>query len=210
MIILDIDDTIAHLWSTKEKPFKPIDPDDLVEFFRLLKNEDVFALTNRPPSQMGIASAFFSGKFHIMESGGSAWLPVENKLVINPKYINYLPMRKQIVNEVNEQEEYGQKQVAICFLNKNANIESIKDYPVDIKQGDGLDVFPKGMTKKDGCKFFEKLYKKYYKEIDWSEAIFFGDSQSDIPAINYIKSKGGRGYIVKNIKDIIKILKNEN
>ena len=129
IIILDLDDTIAPLWPSPGHPFEPIKTEILEEFYRLAQKLKLqtFALTNRPPAQMGIASAFFSGKFHLTESGGTAWIPQENRFIVNPHFKKFLSERarivKDIVKEIGEldplagkyMEEIGQKQIVVTI-----------------------------------------------------------------------------------------------
>lgn len=212
-----------------DRPFQPIKAEILEKFYKLAKNIrlEIIALTNRPPAQLGVASAFLSGKFHLTESGGTAWVPQENRFIVNPHFKKFLSQKvrimKEIVEEIGEldplvgkyMEEAGQKQIVITIapIPPNTDISELpeklskrlKKYKVEFKPGGGFDVFPRGMTKKDGCLWLEKLYQKYYqKSLNWHRVIYLGDSSTDLPAMEYIIGLGGAAAVVGNAKDEVK------
>ncbi len=234
IVFLDLDDCLlGPIWPTPDRPRRPVNRAVASEIIALLHRYSVSAhfLTNRPPGQLAPLAQFIGGpaRYHMAESGLSAWIPDQNTGWINPRYEDFARrIRPQIIARLSERfglapegpvvEELGTRLVSVTVFplgGTRADVhrlaeqvrELLADLPVDVKVGKGVDISPAGASKLDACIWAEELHRRLHGEkLDWARVLYVDDSTTALKAAAYIAERGGTVAAVANAADELKRL----
>ncbi|MBC7287783.1 MAG: hypothetical protein H5T86_07015, partial [Armatimonadetes bacterium] len=161
LVFLDIDDCLAGtIWPLADRPRQPVDRAVLAEILSECQRAcmAVHLLTNRPPGQLAVLGHLIGGpaRYHFAESGLSAWLPDENRAIVNPDYQDFADrVRQEVVQRLSILglswrgpivEEFGTRLVTVTVFPLNGSSGDVErlvatvrdllaDLPVVIKQG---------------------------------------------------------------------------
>lgn len=226
ILFLDLDDCGAGcIWPSPDRPRCPIDRRVFAQLLDELGRHDVAVhfLTNRPPAQLALTGHILGGPalYHFAESGMSAWLPDENRAIVNPAFDHFASVvRPEIMSRLRREiglswrgpvvEEFGDRLVTVtvfpldCTGDAVASLTAhvrnlLADLPVEVRQGKGADIMPAGATKLAGCLWAEDLHPRLHgRPIDWRKVLYVEDSVTGLEAARYIAAHGGTLAAVAN------------
>ncbi len=226
VLLLDIDDCLAGpIWPLADRPRRPVDRTVVGQLMAECERAGVSVhfLTNRPPGQLPVLAQLFGGPalYHFAESGLSAWLPDQNRAIVNPEYEDFA---EQVLPEVLQRlraefspswrgpivEEFGTRLVTVTLVPLGASTAAVDELvervrgvleglPVSVRRGKGVDVAPAGASKECGCRWAEKLHPALHKvPLDWTSVLYVEDSTTGLEAARYISQRGGQVAAVAN------------
>ncbi len=226
ILYLDLDDcALGCIWPSVDKPRCPIDRRVFAQFVDELGRHDVSVhfLTNRPPAQLALAGHILGGPalYQFAESGMSAWLPEENRAIVNPAFETFAAeVRPEIMARLEREiglswrgpvvEEFGDRLVTATIFPLDCTLDAVTtltqrvrellaDLPVEVRQGKGADIMPAGATKLAGCLWAEELHPRLHgAPIHWPSVLYLEDSVTGLEAARYIAAHGGKVGAVAN------------
>ena len=232
VLLLDIDDCLAGpIWPLADRPRRPVDRTVIGQLLAECEraNISIHFLTNRPPGQLPVLAQIFGGaaRYHFAESGLSAWLPDENRAIVNPRYVEFA---ETVVPEVRRRleeafspswrgpmvDEFGTRLVTMTLVPLGAASadvaslvhkvsEILAGLPVAVRQGKGVDIMPEGATKECGCQWAEELHPRLHGEpLNWADVLYVEDSTTGLEAARYIAERGGMAAAVANAAEAFK------
>lgn len=194
-LLLDMDECGAGMvWPSPERPWKPASQAVWAEILALCGEHEVriHPLSNRPPGQMPLVTAILGGgaNWAISESGGSAYIPALNTLVVNPLYSDFTRhTRPEIVRRLVQRFspspdgpyvlELGDKQVQTCIFPRAdlpASTPGVLDQPeletqvralladipgLEVRIAGGIDVFPCALSKRQAVEWIPDLHARF-------------------------------------------------
>ncbi len=225
-LFLDLDDcALGPIWPFADRARVPLDRRAFGEMLLECERAGVSAhlLTNRPPGQLAPIGHVVGGpaRYHLAESGLSAWLPDENRAVVNPDYQAFArDVRPEVVALVKDRlevslsgpvvEEYGNRLVTYTVFPLAGGREQVAElverlgeglagYPVDVRQGKGVDIMPSGADKVIGCRWAEHLHPELQGgALEWAGVLYVEDSTTGLVAARYVLERGGQVAAVAN------------
>ena len=232
VLLLDIDDCLAGpIWPLSDRPRRPVDRAVAGQILTECERAGVSIhfLTNRPPGQLPVLAQIFGGpaKYHFAESGLTAWLPDENRAIVNPSYEDFAD---QVIPEIRRRlsgafslswrgpmiEEFGTRLVTMTLVPLRAASaevaalvnevhEILSGLPVTVRQGKGVDIMPAGATKECGCRWAEELHPLLHGEpLNWPDVLYVEDSTTGLEAARYVAERGGTVAAVANASPVFK------
>jgi hydroxymethylpyrimidine pyrophosphatase-like HAD family hydrolase len=225
-VFLDLDDcVVGRIWPLADRPRQPIDREVFGQFLTTCHRAgvSVHLLTNRPPAQLPVIGHIIGGaaRYHLAESGLSAWLPDQNRAIVNPEYQDFAQrVIPELVALLRERlaispdgpviEEYGERLVTYTIFPLNggeadvaALLHQVHDilegFPVEMRHGKGVDIMPAGANKAAGCRWAEELHPHFQGEpLYWRNVLYIEDSTTGAEAARYIFGHGGQVAAVAN------------
>lgn len=226
IVLLDLDDCAAGaIWPSVDRPRRPINRFVFAELLSqcAARGASVHLLTNRPPGQLAVVAHILGGpaRYHLAESGLSAWLPDANRAVVHPNYTDFARhILPEVVGRLRSRfgldweapviEEFGTRLATVTVFpldSSEAEVralceccsELLADLPVEVRQGKGVDIGPAGVTKALGCRWAEELHPALHGEpLDWTQVLYVEDSLAGLEAAQYVAAKGGTVAAVAN------------
>lgn len=226
IVFLDLDDCFAGpIWPFPDRPRRPVDRAVVGAFLAEAERASlsVHLLTNRPAGQLPPLSQIVGGpaRYHLAESGLAAWLPDENRAIVNSAYSDFASrIRPEVMRRLREHlafapggrviEEIGTRLVSVTVFplgGGRAEVQALcervrrllSDLPVQVRQGKGVDIMPAGAGKSVGCQWAETLHEEVQGEpLDWSRVLYIEDSVTGSEAACYIFDRGGMVAAVAN------------
>lgn len=229
LLFLDLDDCAAgSIWPFADRPRQPLNREAFAKLMAECEQArvGVHLLTNRPPAQLAVIGHIVGGpaRYHLAESGCSAWLPDENRVIINPQCRAFAEeVRPDMVALLRDRlavgldgpilEEYGNRLVTYTVFPLQGGHEQVAGlvgqvrellagYPVDVRQGKGVDVMPAGMDKVLGCWWAERLHPHLQgSSLDWTTVLYVEDSMTGARAAQYVMEQSGQVAAVANAQE---------
>jgi len=239
VLLLDLDDcSVGPIWPFPDRPRRPVDRQAFGKLLTALEKArvSVHLLTNRPPGQLPVIAQIVGGpaRYHLAESGLSAWLPDENRAIVNPRYREFATgVRGEMLALLRQHldlspdgpilEEYGDRLVTYTVFPLGGDHEAVAalvtqvrellgrgGFDVDVRQGKGVDIMPAGANKLEGCHWAEKLHPELQgEELKWSDVLYVEDSTTGLQAARYVLDQGGQVAVVSNGAEELKALVQE-
>lgn len=226
VVFLDLDDCAAGaIWPSVDRPRQPLNRAVLAALLSELESSSasVHLLTNRPPGQLAVVAHMLGGpaRYHLAESGLSAWLPDENRAILHPAYRDFArDVLPEVLRRLRDDfslgwdasliEEFGTRLATVTVFPRasgEAEVQALcqrcrellADLPVDVRQGKGVDILPAGVTKELGTRWAEELHRSLQGEpLDWARVLYVEDSLTGLEAARYISAHGGTVAAVAN------------
>jgi hypothetical protein len=226
VLLLDLDECGAGaIWPTLDRPRRPADRALVAQLLSECAQAQVAIhfLTNRPPGQLAVAAQLLGGaaRYHLAESGLSAWLPDENRAVVNPAYEGFAAqVRPEVMARLSQAlglswrgpivEEFGTRLVTVTIFPLQADQQAMQalaataqqllaGLPVEVRVGKGVDIMPAGANKAVGCQWAEQLHPRYQgRQLDWTKVLYVEDSATGLEAAHYVAARGGMVAAVAN------------
>ncbi len=223
VLLVDLDDCLmGALWPSMNRPYSPVSRRVLARFLNTTADHaiEIIPLTNRPPAQLAVAASILGTRLCLTESGSSIWCPEHNVYRINPRYMDYATtVRPRIMAAIAARipldvagpyfEEAGNKQCLVCVVlsphavatgtalpvPKLAEIlhNDLASLPVTVKEGGGVDIVPRGLTKEVALEWLVQLFPEFYGEhdLDWRRVLYVDDNMP-LGVARHVTRRGGR------------------
>ena len=237
VVLLDLDDCVAGaIWPFSSRPRKPVDRAIIGALLQEIERSGlcVHLLTNRPPGQLPVIGHIMGGpaRYHLAESGLSAWLPDENRAIVHPQFVEFAEhVRPRVIERLRAHlqispdgpivEEFGTRLVSLTVFPLHGDVGQIQqlcerirrlldDLPVEVRVGKGVDIAPAGTDKVVGCKWAEVLHPDLQgAQLNWHEVLYIEDSTTGLRAAKYILERGGMVAAVANAAPELKEIVNQ-
>lgn len=215
-IIVDLDRTFGINRAFERKPGEDTLEHntrllDLLKIVGVGAQRTLIFLTARGVEQLPLLVSFMhAGRFNIGESGAAAFDSAKNTIVRNPRFSEYRRAIHYITKAFYKRfgfDAYGlEPGVLSCIrverYSPDVDMGPIKEFFDQVgdmygatfvagEHGDCIDFKPAITSKEHGITFLAKLHEQAGTPIDFSKALWLGDSKTDIPAAEYIAKAGG-------------------